>query len=80
METAREGKEVQKRWPTSEDPAGSGPSVTLTEVTEGYRGGQTVNSAIAVTQKTSPPYTVVSDPDPFISCLVSTRTCGKYHL
>lgn len=38
METAREGKEAQRRWPTSEDPAGSGPSVTLTEVTEDTEG------------------------------------------
>lgn len=80
METARERREIQRRWPTSEDPTGSGPSVALTEVTEGYRGGQTVNSATAVTQKTSPPYTVASDPDPFISCLISSRTGGKYHL
>ena len=73
-------REVQRRWPASEDPTGSGRSVALTEVTEGHRGGQTVNSPIAVTQRTSPPYTVASDPDPFISCLVSSRTCGKYHL
>lgn len=78
MEGARERKEVQRRWPTSEDPTGSGPSVT-----EGYRGGRVwQNSKLShcCHPEDFPSHDVASDPDPFISCLVSTRTCGKYHL
>lgn len=43
-------RSTEKGGPPVKTPQEAGPSVTLTEVTEGYRGAQTVNSAIAVAE------------------------------